>query len=394
MDPGPITFARREDHRVVAGVAGGFADQHGVDRTLVRAALVVLSFAAGLGVVLYAVGYLLSTSDGVRLPPAHPPDARRNVAVVCIVTGVLLVLRTIGLWLGDPVMVPVVVVAAGVVLLGMRRSPHTLLADVVAGRHARSRMVAGAVLVAIGLVVAGTRSGVSSGVRVGTIATAITIVGVALLIGPWLARLAQEVAQERRQRIRSEEREAMAAHLHDSVLQTLALIQRSADDPRRTVTLARRQEQELRAWLYGPREAPGETVAAAIRAVVQEVEALYDVRVDLVVVGDVALPVDDRLAALVAATREACVNAAKHSGVDELSVFVEAAPDRVEAFVRDRGRGFDDVAPSPGRGIADSIRTRMERAGGGWSIDTAPGRGTEVHLVLPMGADAPAEPRS
>ena len=395
--PEPLNFARRDDHRVVAGVAGGFADQHGVDPFVVRGALVVLSFTGGLGAVLYAIGYFFSRLPGTVMPPAHPPDQRRSLAVGCITIGVALVVRSTGLWLGDALMVPLIVVIAGIALSGALRpvagvNAHgswgplasSPLADVVAGKHARTRVIAGAALIALGLVLIGLRGGVSRGLQVGVYATAITIFGVALVLGPWLARAAQDVAAERRQRIRSEEREAMAAHLHDSVLQTLALIQRNADDPRRTVTLARRQERELREWLYGTADDDvGPTLAGAIRSMAHEIEGLYDIRIEIVVVGD--RPMDDGGLALVAAMREASVNAAKHSGVDEVSVFVEVGPDEVDAFVRDRGSGFErDSGPTDRRGIAQSIEARIGRAGGTATIDSAPGRGTEVHLVVPI----------
>ena len=179
----------------------------------------------------------------------------------------------------------------------------------------------------------------------------------------------------------------MAAHLHDSVLQTLALIQRTADDPRRTVALARQQERELREWLYGtpPDGETGTSLAGAVRAMAGEVEALYGVRIEAVVVGD--LTVDERTSALTAALREACVNAAKHSGVAEASLYVEVGDSAVEGWVRDRGCGFERGAgPSDRRGIAQSIEGRMERVGGSATVDSTPGQGTEVHVVLPVRA--------
>lgn len=391
----PLAFARREDHRVVLGVAGGFADQHGIDPVVVRAALVMLSFAGGLGIVLYVLGHLLAASTASELPPQQPLDQRRNLSVAAVSLGAALIVRGAGLWLGDAFMVTVIVVVSGVALLGVLRPDSTLLglngqdgsplADVLAGRHARGRIVAGAMLVAVGLVLVSTTGGVSSSLQVGVYATALTILGIAVLLGPWLARLAQEAAAERRERIRMDEREAMAAHLHDSVLQTLALIQRNAADPRRTVTLARRQEAELREWLYGRAgvDAQAATLAGALQRMVHEVEDLHDIRIDPVVVGD--QPMNDPFTALIAATREACVNAAKHSGVQDVSVFVEVGSARVEAFVRDRGVGFDRATvSSQGRGIERSMEARLERVGGSVEIETAPGRGTEVHLSVPL----------
>jgi signal transduction histidine kinase/phage shock protein PspC (stress-responsive transcriptional regulator) len=399
--PGSLTFTRRDDRRMLAGVAGGFADRHGLDAIVVRCAIVVLSFAGGLGVVLYAVGALLSAGDGPSGDVPHPRDQGRNVAVACITLGVTLVVRSSGLWLGDAFMWPMIVAVSGVALLGVMRpdlggrsgvgassSSSPQLAELASGRHARARLIAGACLVALGLVLVGSGRGVSSGVRVGAWATAITIVGVALVLGPWLAGLAQEAAAERRERIRATEREAMAAHLHDSVLQTLALIQRTADDPRRTITLARQQERELRAWLYGKVGSTNETLGVVVQSTALEVETAYDVRVELVVVGDAAMDAD--LGAFVAALREACVNAAKHSAVPDMSVFVEVTTDAVDAFVRDRGRGFDRGEAAPDRrGIAQSIEARLERIGGSAVVESVVGEGTEVRLSLPRRQTAP-----
>jgi signal transduction histidine kinase len=267
--------------------------------------------------------------------------------------------------------------------------------EAIPARRARLRLLVGSVLVAFGLLLVAARGSIASGVRIGAVATAFSVVGVALLVGPWLARLAQEAAAERRERIRVQEREAMAAHLHDSVLQTLALIQRTADDPRRTVTLARQQERELRDWLYGAGgvgRTPGgpATFGSAIRGAAADVEGTYHVRVEVVVVGDTAA--DDAVEAVVAAAREAMVNAAKHSGAPEVSVYAEVGPDAVEVFVRDRGAGFDRTAVAADRhGIDRSIEARLERAGGEARLDTAVGSGTEWQLTVPrqLGSTAP-----
>jgi signal transduction histidine kinase len=206
--------------------------------------------------------------------------------------------------------------------------------------------------------------------------------------------LARDAAEDRRQRIRLNEREAMAAHLHDSVLQTLALIQRTADDPRRTVSLARQQERDLREWLYGTPDAVTGNLSEAMRAMVGDVETTYDVTVELVMVGDVELT--DTYAALVAAAREACVNSAKHSGVATIAVYVEVGVTDVECWVRDRGIGFQqangsaDPVNAGRRGIADSIEARLARHGGTAHIESTPGAGTEVHLIVPRPVGAQA----
>jgi len=387
----PLAFNRRADHRVLAGVAGVFADQHGVDVNVVRLALVLLTLAGGSGIVLYAVGFGWSGEPAAPLDAPHPADLRRTVAFACIVAGAALLIRASGLWIGDAVMVPLAVVGAGIAVLALRAPASerehgfwagTNLPAILAGRHTRERLTAGAVLVAAGLLLLGFRHDVSGDVRFGIVATACTLVGVALLFGPWIARSAQEVAEERRRRIRSEERAEMAAHLHDSVLQTLALIQRNANDPRRTITLARRQERELRTWLFGTNEAEA-TLAAAVRAMAEDVETLHDVRVEAVVVGDRAM--DETGHTMLAATREATVNAAKHAGASSVSVYVEVLGDRLEVFVRDRGRGFERTSVAADRkGIRESIEGRVARAVGTSSIESGLGEGTEVHIVLPI----------
>ncbi len=175
----------------------------------------------------------------------------------------------------------------------------------------------------------------------------------------------------------------MAAHLHDSVLQTLALIQRTADDPRALVAMARRQERELRGWLYenhqGP--VPPDTLAAALARTAEEVEGLHGIQADVVTVGD--SPMDERLGALLAAAREAMVNAAKWSGVTTVSVYGEVREGDVSVYVRDWGKGFDLSAVGPDHhGIRESITARMSRHGGSAVVRTAPGEGTEVQLRI------------
>ena len=173
----------------------------------------------------------------------------------------------------------------------------------------------------------------------------------------------------------------MAAHLHDSVLQTLALIQKHAEDGRTVAMLARAQERDLRSWLYGDQEAGDTSVAGALRAVAAEVEDAHGVPVELVVVGDTTA--SDGSRALVLAAREAMVNAALHSGAPQVDVYVECAAGSTEVFVRDRGRGFDERDVPPDRlGVRNSIRDRMHRHGGTVTIRTAPGEGTEVRLSM------------
>ena len=390
------SFARRRDDRVVAGVVGGFAAGNGVDPFLLRAALVVLSLAGGVGGVLYAVGLVLSGPPlEIEAPARSRPD--RNAAVALVSVGLLFGCRGLGLWPGDAVMIPVLAVAAALVIVAVvsgdapvaTKGPLPLgrLAVALSGRFAPLRLLIGAALVTMAVLGVGRAQGLVGWVQTGVLGAVLAIVGLALVLGPWLTQLIQQLGDERRERIRSEERAAMAAHLHDSVLQTLALIQRGADDPRRTVTLARRQERELRAWLYGglqPRSGdPARSVSEGVADLVAEIEELHRVRVDAVVVGDG--PADRAVAALFAAAREAMVNAAKHAAVDEVSLYVEVAPGSVSAYVRDRGAGFDpDAVAEDRRGLRSSVRDRIGAVGGTVEIDSSPGAGTEVRLVVPL----------
>lgn len=207
--------------------------------------------------------------------------------------------------------------------------------------------------------------------------------GAALLFGPSLRRARREAQAERAERIRADERAAVAARLHDSVLQTFAVIQRLDDASPRVQGLARTQERELRAWLYGGEQPDGPaTLASALRHATEEVELMAGVAVDLVQPTDA--PADDDVLALVQAAREAMLNAARHAGVKEVSVLARVTPDALTIYVRDRGAGFDMAAVGEDRrGVRDSIIGRMQRHGGTAVVTTAPGDGTEVELQLP-----------
>jgi signal transduction histidine kinase len=374
----PSGLARARDDRVVAGVCGGLAAGLGVDANVLRLAVAVLTIANGSGAVAYLAAWILlpersGTDTGERLEPT----GERAVAVGMITIGALLFFGQLGLLLPAPLVWAAAMSAVGFALVWTR----TREADRTRGLMARA--LGGGVLLVLGLAVLFASGGLAG--RIGHIGLAVlaTSIGVALLLGPWILRLGRDLSVERRERIRSEERSEIAAHLHDSVLQTLALIQR-ADAPGRARTLARRQERELRAWLYDERPPDGEAAATLVTAldrVVTDVEDAHDVEVDLVAVGD--CPMEPRLEALVAALREAAHNAARHAGVDEVAVYVEVEPARVTAFVRDRGNGFDLGAVEPGRlGVRESIIGRMARHGGKAEVHTTPGEGTEVALEI------------
>jgi signal transduction histidine kinase len=267
------------------------------------------------------------------------------------------------------------------------------------GRTAVLRVLSGAMFVAIGIGVFLVGNLELGQVQFALLAVLATLVGVAVITVPWWLRLVRDLTEERRQRIVEAERAEIAAHLHDSVLQTLALTQRQSDQPREVLRLARGQERELRNWLYGPSgygragmPQPGKAagLVEAITTAAAEVEDTYAIDVRPVVVGD--HPLDDDLRALVLAAREAMVNAAKHAGVGEISVYLEVEEGEVHVFVRDRGVGFDPDAVSGDRhGLADSVHARMQRHGGNVRLRSTPGEGTEVHLSMPVDG-AGAEP--
>jgi signal transduction histidine kinase len=400
--PGTLGFARCSEERLVAGVAGGLGRRLGVDPILIRIAFAVLTFAGGTGVVLYGIAWALVPADtdlDGPLPPRRPATLQQSAALGLILLGGLFFLRGVGLWFGDALVWPVVLAAAGSAIVWVRgddeqRAAWGRVASRIPGGHALAsaaaapvspaRVVVGTLFVILSVAGFLVASQSMAAVRDLALAIAAAAVGIALLFGPWLWRLGDQLGAERRERIRQEERAELAAHLHDSVLQTLAMIQRSADQPRRMVALARSQERELRSWLYGSATETGtaETLADAVASVAGEVEAIHDVVVEVVVVGDA--PVDDHVRALLAAMREACVNAAKHAGVTTVDVFVEVEPDTVAAFVRDRGRGFDpDEVPEDRQGIRRSIVGRLERHGGHSTITSNVGGGTEVELSVP-----------
>ena len=209
----------------------------------------------------------------------------------------------------------------------------------------------------------------------------VLMAGVGVVAFPWAYRRYTDQVEQRRALIRETERAELAAHVHDSVLQTLTLIQRNVGDPDQVMRLARAEERALRSWLYTPTGDSERSMSAALQRAAAEVEVSYGATVDVVTVGDA--PIDSRVGALVAATREAMVNAARHGG-GAVSVFAEVDESVVEVFVRDRGPGFvvDDV-PADRRGVRESIVGRMARNGGTAEIVTAPGAGTQVRLRLP-----------
>ncbi len=377
--------------RVVVGVASAVSSVLGVEPLLVRLAFVVLAVAGGWGILVYVV--LWAAFTFVWRPPAaaESPARRspeRDLGFGIVVFGLVLEARLIGVGFNDAVVWPLTIVAVGVGVVGRRLGDVGVSGAGADDGPARPWVRTGRVVAGVALILAGALAFGGSDVTFSVwlrmvLALVIVLGGVYLLLGPSLRAMGDALLSERRQRIRSDERAVISSHLHDSVLQTLALIQRRADDSTEVAALARHQERELRQWLYDGAPASEGTVHGAAISAAAEVEDLHRVVIECVVVGDA--PLDERSAAMVAAAREALVNASKFSGEQRLSFFVEVADDGIEAFVRDRGKGFEPVeVPADRRGIAESIIGRMERVGGRAEVRSAPGDGTEVRLVLPM----------
>jgi signal transduction histidine kinase len=399
-----VRLTRSRTDRVVAGVCGGLGRALGIDPFVVRVAVLVLTLLGGIGALAYVVAWLLLPREGDDQSLAAGAFSPRRfdlpsiLAIGSIALGVLFILRAGGVWVGEAVVWPVLLAVVGVAVIWrqaddddrpslaqvMERVPRAEAAtDLRSRRGSLVRVLAGVALVVVGVGMFLAASDAFSAVREGLLATTGIVGGLALITGPWWLRLGRQVTRERRERIRADERAELAAHVHDSVLHTLALIQRQADDPRAVVTMARRQERELRGWLYDGQSQPrsGDTLAAAVSQAAEEVEAVHGVSVEVVTVGDT--PLDERLHALVAAAREAMVNAARWAGVATVSVYAEVTDEDVSVFVRDWGVGFDpDQVPADRHGVSDSISGRMARHRGQATVRSRPGTGTEVELRM------------
>jgi signal transduction histidine kinase len=388
---------------VLAGVCGGVSQATGIDVTLVRIAVVLLTLGSGVGVLAYAVAWLLLPLEGETTILSRAVTDRRGIRTVIALLPVVVVIQILasGLHVGyvGSFIWPVYVAVGAVILIRRNASEpermwinDDLLPMLHTGteRHARKplllRITLGAAIGAAGVLVLILGHPTSAALRpVG--GALLVIAAIVVVFGPWWLSLVRDLIAERQARALAEERAQMAAHVHDSVLQTLALIQRSADDPQHVVRLARSQERELRSWLFEGRP-PGTigdeatTLADGVGLLQRQVEADHGITVQVVVVGDCEL--NDRLRALLDASREATVNAAKWSGAPQVSLYAEVEPDATTMFVRDRGRGFEpDEVPADRQGIAHSIRDRVERFGGTVVIRSSPGQGAEVELSMP-----------
>lgn len=381
----------------LGGVCTGLAAHLGWPVLLVRAIFVVLAGVQLVGALVYGVLWLAmpidrspsapgidtATRTGMRTQASsRSSDIGERLALLLLGLGVSLLVQTLApSWQVLPFW-PLVLFAAGVALVW--RQADGLVTHPGRRRRMRGAMeaVLGIVLVAAGIVLTiamrfGVRE-VSTPQWIGVVCFVVLLA----VAAPWAFRTRSALSAAREQELIANARADVAAHLHDSVLQTLALIQRQADDPKAVAALARKQERELRQWLYGESQ-DAHTVKAALERAAAQVEDSSEIAVDLVVVGDHDM--DVRMDALVRATREALVNAAKHSGSDRVDVYAEILPDVAEVYVRDRGQGFDTEAVSGDRmGVRGSIMDRMARHDGTARVRSAPGAGTEVWLRMEL----------
>lgn len=408
----PRKLYRSSDGRWLGGVARGLAGHLGLPVIWVRLVFVGLFMAEGLGALLYAAFWFFvplgvggvdtgrppaiateTAPDGRRRLVARKPDKGQIVALLAMVVVAMIFVGNVDLSSGAKVYLwPLVLVGAGVALVWRQADNARRARWMEVGRHRRTltlaRSAAGVLLVTVG--VSGIFVLQGSAAHLGSVlqAALAVLVGIALLAGPYLVRMTQDLSEERLMRIRAQERAEVAAHVHDSVLHTLTLIQRNAENAGEVRRLARAQERDLRNWLYKP-EGTGkdeadepDTLAEAVRRSAAEVEDKHGVPIEVVVVGD--CPLDDRIGAQMQAAREAMVNAAKYGGEGgAVQVYAEVEGRTVFVSVRDRGPGFDlDAIPDDRMGVRESIIGRMERNGGTARLRAVPDGGTEVELEM------------
>ncbi|MGB3412007.1 MAG: hypothetical protein WBA45_12515 [Microthrixaceae bacterium] len=412
---------------IILGVSAALSRRLGISVAVVRAIFTTLAVAGGIGIVIYL---LVSVFWRNRLGSDLEPSASRDLGAVLLMTGFIWELGALWPGVRATLVLPVGLVAVGVAL-GWRNTPigvddlvssarsdsgsnagvghGTAAKGRSTSRRARQlvlRMVGGTVLCIGGFAVLLGQSADIATLRDAILGLLVAFAGVALVVGPSTVRFVRSFSIERDDRVRAEERARVAAHLHDSVLQTLTLIQKESNDPAATAALARHQERSLRRWLYGTNTAygtgDGDSGIVGWRATFEEmvgsVEDHYATAIELVMVGEGEIGADsvvdqrDRsggeasmLAAIVAAAREGLINASKFSGETHLSIYCELGENRFDVFVRDRGRGFDMDSIDPDRrGVRDSIVARMFAVGGQANIRTSPGQGTEVALSVPV----------
>ncbi|MDB1087391.1 PspC domain-containing protein [Streptomyces sp. ACA25] len=404
---------RSAEGRWLGGVAQGLAGHLGVPVSWVRVAFFAMFLSSGLGALLYGIFWFvvpLGTSPQVQKVSASAPGARRLsakkgqlFALVMLAIGLVAFWQNLQFQVAGGYLWPLVLIGIGAAVVWRQadNSRRAHWAEVT--RSSRwlplARSAAGGLLVCVGVVGFVVAQGASNDLSRVLQASLAVLVGIALLAGPFLVRMVQDLSDERTLRIRAQERAEVAAHVHDSVLHTLTLIQRNAENPREVARLARAQERDLRAWLYkssergaGQDEGRAEeeetqrAFAESVRATVAEVEDYHGVPIEVVCVGN--CPMDEQLSALLQAAREAMVNAAKYGGEGgPVRVFAEVEGRTVFVSVRDRGPGFDlDAVPADRMGVRESVIGRMQRHGGTARVRSAPGEGTEVELTMERSA--------
>ncbi|PFG42294.1 phage shock protein C (PspC) family protein [Isoptericola jiangsuensis] len=404
--PARLPWRRPRDGRLVGGVCAGLAVHLGVAAWQVRVVLALLTLLGGAGAVLYVFWWLTVPAGDPhdaaaqvrppavsRLAPRLRRDATsgsglstRDVVVgAVLLVGAALLLAVRAGWDLPTTWLPLAVVAGGAALAWSQLDAVQRAREAPASRTGvLLRLVGGLVIVTAGVLLLFAQGTPGRELLTVTLASLAVLIGVALVLAPWWLRLVRELGDERAARAREAERADIAAHLHDSVLQTLSLIRARADDAEEVARMARAQERELREWLYDDRPPAGTSLAAELRTLVGEVEDGRATEFETVVVGD--CPPTEATTALLQATREALVNAVVH-GAAPVTVYLEVTDAAAEVFVRDRGDGFamDDVAPDR-FGVRESILGRVHRRGGTAEVVSRPGWGTEVRLRMPRTA--------
>lgn len=387
---------------MVGGVCIGTAEHLGIPVKWVRVLTLVL-LVAGPGLVMYPFIWAVTPSGPKAHVDAASDASRRPGAVramstldespwglviaggaVLVLLGLVVGLQLAGVDVRAGVLIPLLLIAAGVTVAWSNLDDAERTKWLGGSRSGRGAMLVrlglGIGLAVIGILVLTVRGESITAIGDALLATAAVLLGATFIAAPWVVRLWRDYRDEQEVAARANERADIAAHLHDSVLQTLALIQRRSHDPASVTQLARAQERELRSWLYAGPSGSDETLASAVTAAAHDVEDVSGVVIDLVVTGD--RPLEEHGTALVRAMREAMLNATRH-GRPPVTAYVEIGPTGVEAFVRDRGDGFEvDDIPEDRLGVRASILGRMERHGGTARVRRRED-GTEVELTLP-----------
>ncbi len=370
----------------IGGVCAAIAAEVGVSPSVIRFGFGALALQGGWGVVLYGLAWIWlgfvhrSTVNHYLPQPKARSQNLRYLGVGLVVLGLMLAGQVIGFGVDNPAIIPLGLIGAGGFIAWGAKLGQ-------AGAWSTMRVVLGVVVAASGAVAGITRF-TSTDNWLQMIPAFGALAALLVVAVPSIARIGRELDDERAERVRADERAKVAAHLHDSVLQTLTLIQKGADDPALTARLARQQERELRGWLYGtsPSDPALVRMEPALQIVASVVERRHQVQVNVVVVGDDNDLDPQAIRDLMAATQEAVTNAAKHAKVETVDVFAEVGADGIEVFVRDDGCGFDvDAIDEDRHGVTESIIERMKRIGGRASVHSAVGEGTEIELFLPLG---------